>query len=97
GIGAVAVATLHNSVEHCQRTFTDRIEPAARPDVAFKNLDQSCMAFDRTALAPLLVIEPLRQHPMMHRGTGPQIQRRQMKAEGVDAPEQPAHGEVAGM
>ena len=94
---AVTVAGLHDRLEHSQRAPAQRVEGLRRPGVAGQHFDQPCVLLGRAPLLPLGIIEPLRDHGVMHAGVLAQVERRQVKAESVDAIQEPAHQEVAGV
>ena len=94
-LGAVAMAALHDGLEHRQRALAERIEAAGRPGIALEQLDQARVPLGGAARAPVRIVQALGQHRVVHAGVLPQIEGGEVKAEGVDAPEQAAHLKIA--
>ena len=93
----VAVAPLHDRLEHRQRAASQGIETAPGSGIARQHLDQAGQLFAGIALLPFGIVQALRQHGMMDAGVLAQVERRQVEPEGVDARQQAPHQEAAGM
>ncbi len=84
-IGTVAMAGLHDRLEHRQRAPTQGIEGLSRTGVAGQHVDQARMLLGRAPFPPLWIVEPLCDHGVVHAGMLAQIERRQVESESVDA------------
>ena len=96
-VGPKAPAALQHGLEHRQRAFAERIQLTARADVPANGVDQPPVALGRGAAEPRRIVQAPRQHLMMHIAVLADVDRREVKAEGRNASQQPLHREIAGM
>ena len=103
GIGSVAMSPLHDGVEHRERALAERIELRYRPAVLLQRLGQQVAPLAPGAREPLIIGKALPDDLVQHARLLAHIERCQVKAEGVDAPqqaldvEQPGVGALVGL
>src|SRR5690606_9159877 len=90
-IRAVAVPALGHGLEYREGSPAERIQLRLRSRVALEQIAEQPLPLFARTLQPLRIAQPLRDHLVMYGGVLPHVQGRKMKAEGVDAAQEPLH------
>ena len=91
----VAVAPLHDGFEHRQCPSAQGVKGPTGAGVTLQHLDQSGMLLGGTSFPPLWIVQPLRNHGVVHAGMLPQIEGREVESKRIDPRKQPTHQEVS--
>ena len=97
GVLAVAMPRLQDRFEHAERAAAERVEFHLDAGIALDGLHQQVVPLGGRARHPVRVVEPLADDAMMDLGLLAQIERREVKPEGLDAADQALHVAPAGV
>src|SRR5690606_15137812 len=97
GVAAVAVPRLHDRLEYGDGALAEGIELAARAEIALDRRDERVVALRTRALQPARIVEALCEHAVMDVRMLTHVERREVKAEGLDPPDQAPHELQAGV
>ena len=97
GVGAIAVAALHDGIEHREVALAERIEVRDGSAILLQRLGEPVAALAAAAAGPQRVVEAARHDLVQNTGMLAHVERREVKSEGVDPAQQALDVEQAGV